>query len=300
MWDTSHTFAQLESSGVDTVVLPVGAIEQHGRHLPISVDWVQADALGRGVAQGLSALLLPALPFGNSEAHAGFRGSISIQPQTLSTLVTDIVESLFDQGFKRIVVLNTHGGNLVLKLAVRALNMRRSPGRVLLVFPPQLAAGRLSEIFDNLEDELHAGDLETSVMLHLCPDQVGPDRVSIQVQGHRGLGFAGVGGAARIVGISPGGHEIRVGLGQIPPARHRHPGVSFQHHSTNGQFEGILIRAVTVEHDDAFESVVDKAFQDVHYVTDEGLVVHGDSAREVHHMCRVAVRHRRHHQEAIR
>jgi creatinine amidohydrolase len=177
MWDTKKTFAELEASDVDTAVLPVGAIEQHGRHLPISVDWKQADALGRGVAQQLEALALPALPFGNSEAHAGFRGSITIQPETLKALVTDIVESLFEQGFRKVVVLNTHGGNLILKLAVRALNMRQLPGRALLVFPPQLAARQLSKIFDQLDDELHAGDLETSLMLHLTPDLVGEDRV---------------------------------------------------------------------------------------------------------------------------
>ena len=177
MWDTSKTFADLEASGVDTAVLPVGAIEQHGRPLPISVDWKQADALGRGVAQGLGALALPALPFGNSEAHAGFRGSITIRPETLQDLVTDIVESLWDQDFRRVVVINTHGGNLILKVAVRALNMSCPRGRVLLVFPPQLASRRLSEVFEDLDDELHAGDLETSLMLHLAPDEVGEDRV---------------------------------------------------------------------------------------------------------------------------
>ena len=76
MWDTSNTSAEIEESDVDTAILPVGAIEQHGPHLPVSVDWKQADALGRGVAERLNAFLLPALPFGNSEAHAGFRGSI--------------------------------------------------------------------------------------------------------------------------------------------------------------------------------------------------------------------------------
>ena len=177
MWDTSRTFAELEASGVDTAVLPVGAIEQHGRHLPISVDWKQADALGREVAQGLGALALPALPFGNSEAHAGFRGSITIRPETLQALVTDIVESLLDQNFRRVVVINMHGGNLILKLAVRALNMHLPRGRVLLAFPPLLAFQQLSEVFEDLDDELHAGDLETSLMLHLTPDEVGEDRI---------------------------------------------------------------------------------------------------------------------------
>ena len=177
MWDTSKTFAEIESSGVDTAILPVGAIEQHGRHLPISVDWQQADALGRGVAERLDALLLPAIPFGNSEAHVGFRGSVTIRPETLQALVSDIVLSLFDQEFRNVVVINTHGGNLVLKLAIRAVNMSRPFGRVLLVFPPQLAASRLSEIFPKIGDEMHAGDLETSLMMYLTPDEVRPGGV---------------------------------------------------------------------------------------------------------------------------
>ena len=177
MWDTSNTFPEFENETIDTAVLPVGAIEQHGRHLPISVDWELADALGRGVAKRLDAFLVPGLPFGNSEAHTGFQGVVSIRPETLKALVTDIVHSLFDQGFRRIVVLNTHGGNLVLKLAVRALNMSGAPGRVLLVFPPQLASRRLAEIVEGFDDELHAGDLETSLMLHLSPEKVRADRI---------------------------------------------------------------------------------------------------------------------------
>ncbi len=177
MWDTSNTSAEIEASDVDTAILPVGAIEQHGPHLPVWVDWKQADALGRGVAECLNAFLLPALPFGNSEAHAGFRGSITIRPETLQATVTDIVLSLFDQAFRNVVVLNTHGGNLVLKLAVRALNMSQPSGRVLLVFPPQLAAERLSEVFPQFREEMHAGDLETSLMMHLTPDEVRPGGV---------------------------------------------------------------------------------------------------------------------------
>ena len=108
---------------------------------------MQANALGREVAERLNALLLPAIPFGNSDAHTDFRGTVSVRPETLQALVTDIVHSLFDQALRNVVVINTHGGNLVLKLAVRAVNMSKPDGRVLLVFPPQLAAKRLTEIF---------------------------------------------------------------------------------------------------------------------------------------------------------
>ena len=77
----------------------------------------------------------------------------------------------------RVVIVNTHGGNLIPKLAVRALNLNQSRGQVLLTFPPQLAETKVSSVFDQLDDEQHVGDLETSLMLHLEPDEVGEDRV---------------------------------------------------------------------------------------------------------------------------
>ena len=117
------------------------------------------------------------MPFGCSQAHHGFRGTISLAPETLGAVVKDIVSSLLDQGFRRIAVLNFHGGNLILKLAVRDLNLSRSQGKVVLVSPGQDGGVKLREIFEGYADELHAGDLETSVMMHAAPEQVGPSRI---------------------------------------------------------------------------------------------------------------------------
>ncbi len=177
MYDVTSTYLDLESSGVDTAVLPVGAIEQHGPHLPPSVDWFQGEIVARRVAERLDGFLLPGVPFGCSQSHAGFRGSISLAPETLGAVVTDIAESLLEQGFRRIAVLNFHGGNLVLKLAVRDLNLSQSLGKVVLVNPGQDARTMLGEILDGYPDEQHAGELETSVMLHAAPEQVGPSRI---------------------------------------------------------------------------------------------------------------------------
>ena len=177
MYDATSIYLELEQSGVDTAVLPVGAIEQHGPHLPLSVDWFQGEVVARRVAARLDAFLLPGMPFGCSQAHAGFRGSIFLSSETLGAVVKDVVTSLLNQGFRRIAVLNFHGGNLILKLVVRELNLNQSLGKVVLVSPAQDASAGLDEVLDAYHDEQHAGELETSIMMHAAPDQVGPSRI---------------------------------------------------------------------------------------------------------------------------
>ncbi len=177
MYDTTATHLDLERSGVDTAVLPVGAIEQHGPHLPLSVDWFQGEVVARRVADRLDAYLLPGMPFGCSQAHEGFRGSIFLAQETLGAVVKDIAKSLLEQGFRRVAVLNFHGGNLILKLAVRDLNLSQRLGKVVLVSPAHDASAELSEVLDGYGNEQHAGELETSIMMYAASEQVGPSRV---------------------------------------------------------------------------------------------------------------------------
>ena len=177
MYDVTNTFKELQDSAVDLAILPVGAIEQHGAHLPLGVDWMEADAIAKGVARELGAYLLPAIPFGNSRAHIGFRGSVSLSFDTLAAVVTDIALSLLDQGFSRIVVINLHGGNIVLKIAVRELNAMQQIGKVILVNPVSVAGKELSVILDSFHDEKHAGEWETSFILGQSPELVREGRV---------------------------------------------------------------------------------------------------------------------------
>ena len=176
MIEATNTHLEVEASGVDTAVLPVGAIEQHGPHLPLATDWAQAEAVARGVAGRLDAFLLPGIPYGCSQAHAGFRGTVSLSQETLGAVVKDIARSLLGQGFPRVVVLNFHGGNLILKLAVRELNMSQRQGMVVLTHPFLDIGDNGSRILEKPGDDLHAGELETSLMMHLAPDQVGDER----------------------------------------------------------------------------------------------------------------------------
>lgn len=167
MLDAKNTSPEVEHSSPEIAVLGVGAIEQHGPHLPLGTDWMEADAVARGIAKELDAYLLPALPFSNSQAHASFRGTVSLTPETLAAVVGDVVSSLFAQGFKKVVVVNLHGGNTILRVAIRELNYRHPDAKVLLVNPWIPAISGLKRLFPDFDNDLHAGDFETSLMLAL-------------------------------------------------------------------------------------------------------------------------------------
>ena len=177
MFDVTNTSREIDESGVDTAILPVGAIEQHGPHLPLSVDWVQAEYVSKLVANRMGALLLPGIPYGSSEVHEGFKGSVSITHESLKTITKDVCLSLISQGFTRIGVLNFHGGNIALKVAVRQVNWAQSEGKAVLVQPMLQGRPKLAEILETSDEDLHAGEMETSIMMYIAPEQVGKDRI---------------------------------------------------------------------------------------------------------------------------
>lgn len=171
--DVNATSPDLARAGLRTAVLPIGAIEQHGRALPLASDWLQADAVARAVAERLGdAYLLPALPFSCSQIHADFPGTVSLEPATLDRVVKDLVEDLFRQGFARVVLVNFHGGNFVLRSTVRELNHFRSDAKVVMVWPWITAADELAAIVETSGQEVHAGELESSLVLAIEPELV--------------------------------------------------------------------------------------------------------------------------------
>jgi len=167
-----NTTAELAESQIALAILPVGATEQHGPHLPLATDSLEAEAVACGVAERLNGFLLPTLPYGNSQAHAGFRGTVSLSPTTLLAVVKELALDLISQAFRRVVVLNMHGGNLILRPAVREINQSTDEGRAIVVQPYSLAASELAEIFPNYGDEVHAGGFEASMMMVIAPQAI--------------------------------------------------------------------------------------------------------------------------------
>lgn len=162
------TYRQLRASRPNVAVLPWGATEAHGWHLPHGTDVIEATAIAeaaveRAVEQGAKALLLPAIPFGNNAQQQDQVATIHFSTATALAILRDVTQSLVRQGIDRLVILNGHGGNAFAPL-VRDV-MLETGATIVVVNFWQLCPDVMHATFDNPGD--HAGDLETSLVLHL-------------------------------------------------------------------------------------------------------------------------------------
>ncbi len=161
-------------------VLPVGAIEQHGPHLPVSVDRDLAEAvLERAldhVRDGLPVLALPGFAYGKSNEHGAIPGTLSLSAQTLLAILGDLAASLARTGFRRLVLLNAHGGNApVLEIAARDLKIAHGLSIATCNWYNFNEAERHGDRRENAFG-IHAGLIETSAMLALNPGIVAMNR----------------------------------------------------------------------------------------------------------------------------
>lgn len=157
-------------------VMPVAAIEQHGPHLPVSVDSdLNAGIIAAAVpyVEGdLPVYLLPQLAIGKSNEHGGFPGTLTVSATTLIAVWTEVAESVLRAGFRRIVLFNSHGGQpQIADVVARDLRVRYG---ALVVVASSYGLGTPAGLFgdDELEFGIHGGDVETSMMLHLRPEAV--------------------------------------------------------------------------------------------------------------------------------
>lgn len=158
-----------EASRQATVaVLPVGSFEQHGPCLPLATDTLIACAIAREIADGYPVRLLPPLPVSCSQEHAAWPGTVSISSATLAALVRDIAGSLGSA----LAVVNGHGGNYVLGNVVQEANAN---GQRMALFPGPLdwrTAHAAAGIVTPLDSDMHAGEIETSILLASHPQAV--------------------------------------------------------------------------------------------------------------------------------
>lgn len=157
-------------------LLPVASIEQHGPHLPVAVDTaINQGIVARTLAKcpdDLPILALPTQCVGNSVEHLRFPGTLTTTPETLLNLVSDIGASVARAGVRRLVVLNSHGGNVsVLDIACRRVRIQND---ILAVNAMWARMGKPESLKDPVESRygIHAGRDETSVMLALTPGNV--------------------------------------------------------------------------------------------------------------------------------
>ncbi len=157
-------------------LLPTGATEQHGPHMPTGTDTFAVEYIARqaAVRSGVPAVVTPTLPFGSSGHHLAFGGTMSIGTETYYRLITDLVESLITSGFTRVFIVNGHGGNNELvQLVVRDLALKRpadlAAASYWVTAWDALVAGNAHEL-GRLPG--HAGAFETSIVLALQPHLV--------------------------------------------------------------------------------------------------------------------------------
>jgi creatinine amidohydrolase len=158
----------------EVALLPVGSFEQHGRYLPLATDTIVACAIARELAAAYPVLLLPPITISCSHEHAGWRGTVSISARTLHQMVTDIAESLALSGIDRLVLVNGHGGNYVLANVAQEASVR---GPRIALFPSGedwAAARQAAGMETSNHEDMHAGEAETSILLHVAPAAVRP------------------------------------------------------------------------------------------------------------------------------
>ncbi len=166
-------------AGRRTAVVPLGATEQHGPHLPGATDtWIAAALAERFCARVPEALALPPLPFGCSAEHAAFPGTLTLRWETLSAVLADLVASLARQGFERVLIFSAHGGNdALLRAAAPALHAAGRPARLVVcagldALARRWRAASAAHGIDAAASGQHAGEFETSIILGLRPQAV--------------------------------------------------------------------------------------------------------------------------------
>lgn len=169
--------------GARVVVVPIGSTEQHGPHLPLSTDTVMAETAARLAAERAGGVLVaPAISYGTSENHLGFAGTASLQLSTLCALLVDVGRTLAEHGFDVIVLLNGHSGNTA-AIGAAAHELRQVTDKVIATLTWWFF---VDQGYRTMEDPIiwHAGEFETSLMLHLHPDLVQMERAVNETPRH--------------------------------------------------------------------------------------------------------------------
>ncbi|MFA1538726.1 creatininase family protein [Actinomadura sp. DLS-62] len=163
----THTSAQVPD--VPVALLPVGSFEQHGPFLPLATDTVIACTLAAEIAKTHAVRTLPPVTISCSHEHAGWPGTVSISAATLHAVVRDVAESLRGAGVPKLVLVSGHGGNYVLGNVVQEAHgdMALFPG-----FEQWEEARRAAGVETSGDSDMHAGELETSILLHAHPELV--------------------------------------------------------------------------------------------------------------------------------
>lgn len=171
LWTTA-TSTDEQQRAARVAVLPIGSFEQHGTYLPLITDTIVACAIARTIADRYRLMLLPPVTISCSHEHAAWAGTVSISATTLAAVVNDVAASLSRAGVQHLILINGHGGNYVLANVAQEANVNRPR---LALYPGgqdwQRARDRAG-LVSTAHDDMHAGEIETSILLHVAPELV--------------------------------------------------------------------------------------------------------------------------------
>ncbi|ADK80335.1 creatininase family protein [Sediminispirochaeta smaragdinae] len=176
------TYKEIEKEASSLIAIqPIGSTEQHGSHLPVGTDSLIAEAISKGLKEimrtaNYPAVFLPLIPYGKSNEHNSFPGTVCMQVETLIRILSDIGASLQRSGFRKLVFLNGHGGNHeVLDFMCREIRIQTGIKTFVLhpflkIMPENFDFGEYSE--SERKFGIHAGRMETSIILYIDPELV--------------------------------------------------------------------------------------------------------------------------------
>ena len=167
------TWKTVQSANFEVAILPWGATEAHNYHLPYGTDTIQAEniaiiAAEKATQSGASVVVLPAIPYGVHTQQRDIPMTMNLNPSTQAIVLSDLIQSLEDAGVGKLIVLNGHGGNDFRQM-IREIQADSS---VFLCAANWWTVVSGKDYFEHVGD--HAGELETSVMMHIAPDLVSP------------------------------------------------------------------------------------------------------------------------------
>ncbi|WP_175384383.1 creatininase family protein [Bacillus sp. FJAT-27225] len=167
-----------------TIIVPVGSVEQHGKHLPLGTDSFVANKVAEDLGRQTNTLVAPPNWVGWAPHHMAFPGTITLRPETLTNLIYDICKSLVYHGFKKIIIINGHREANLPPLKIAITKLRNETGAFLAIADPFYIAEQIGKKIKKSEPGGvgHAAEMETSHMLYILPELCEMDKAIKNIQ----------------------------------------------------------------------------------------------------------------------